>query len=806
MSEDNTAIPGGFAPGSQLAGYRLDRQLGQGGMAVVFRARDERLGRQVALKILSPALAADQAFRQRFIGESRAAAAVDDPHIIPVFEAGEAGGVLFIAMRYVPDGDVRTLLDRLGPLPPARAVDIAGQVASALDNAHAHGLVHRDVKPANILLGSVATDSDPDHVYLSDFGLSKTALSSTGLTATGQFLGTLDYVAPEQIEGRPADGAADQYALACTAFELLSGLPPFRRDLGLGVIYAQLSEPPPALTSRRPGLPPGIDAVFARAMAKAPQDRYASCREFAVALRDSLGLASHSGPGHTVAASRPPGGSATETTSPGSDILSYPPGQPAQPPAGSYPPGQPAQPPAGSYPPAQPPAGSYPPGGSYPADSRPGADPPTQAAISGGGRYTRPGTTDPLYAPATPTGEMPVRRRSRALLITAAVVVAVLIIGGGAYALLGRGGGAGTSAAAVLPGHVTTAATAPLAHGVRSRSLTVGGQPFFVQPGGGGQFSYVGLSSPSMAMLSNNTGLGIALHRTISLPGPALGEAYANLGGKGYVLAASRGGAIVVSTREAKTSGSPVAGQLTSPGSSAQEVAVSPDSRFAFVTLKEPGKPHGQLAVFNLQSALASRFTKGLVGLISVGGQPVGMAQSGQWLYVANMGARDIGPGTVSVLNLTSAEAASPKSVVATVQAGYNPSRVMVSADGGTVWVTTQQSNALLAFSAAKMRTDSAHALQAVVPVGANPIGETFIKGGSEIVVADSAKSHQPGTRPDLMVVNTSKALAGDKKNALAGRISTGTEPRDFATVKGTLLVADTGSGQVQAISIGSIP
>ncbi len=160
MSEDNTAIPGGFAPGSQLAGYRLDRQLGQGGMAVVFRARDERLGRQVALKILSPALAADQAFRQRFIGESRAAAAVDDPHIIPVFEAGEAGGVLFIAMRYVPDGDVRTLLDRLGPLPPPRAMDITGQVAAALDNAHAHGLVHRDVKPANMLLGSVATDSD----------------------------------------------------------------------------------------------------------------------------------------------------------------------------------------------------------------------------------------------------------------------------------------------------------------------------------------------------------------------------------------------------------------------------------------------------------------------------------------------------------------------------------------------------------------------------------------------------------------------------------------------------------------------
>ncbi len=278
----------GFSVGSQIAGYRLEEQIGQGGMAVVFRAQDERLQRQVALKILSPALAADEAFRQRFIRESRSAAAVDDPHIIPVFEAGEADGVLFLAMRYVPGGDVGTLVRRLGPLPAVRAAAIISAVASALDAAHAAGLVHRDVKPANMLVDS--RPGRPDHVYLSDFGLTKGALSSAHLTETGHFLGTLDYCAPEQIQGGQVDARTDEYALACAAFELLSGEPPFPRDKGMAVLYAQLSAPPPLLTSRRPGLPLAGDEVLLRALSKAPGDRYASCGEFADALRTAFGL------------------------------------------------------------------------------------------------------------------------------------------------------------------------------------------------------------------------------------------------------------------------------------------------------------------------------------------------------------------------------------------------------------------------------------------------------------------------------------------------------------------------------------
>jgi WD40 repeat protein len=289
LTEDFSAQFAGFRPGSQLAGYRLEAQVGKGGMAVVFRARDERLGRAVALKILPPWLTEDEAFQRRFVAESRAAAAVDDPYIIPVYEAGEAGGVLFIAMRFVQGGDLGQVLRREGALAPARAMGFISPVASALDAAHAAGLVHRDVKPANILVD--ARPGWPEHVYLSDFGISKGAMSSSsGLTAAGRWVGTAPYVAPEQIQGRPVDGRADQYALACVTYQLLTGTVPFERDDEIALVYAHLSDPPPSLSSKRPDLPLAADQVLAKAMAKVPEKRYGSCREFAGALRQALGL------------------------------------------------------------------------------------------------------------------------------------------------------------------------------------------------------------------------------------------------------------------------------------------------------------------------------------------------------------------------------------------------------------------------------------------------------------------------------------------------------------------------------------
>ncbi|MFE1313792.1 serine/threonine-protein kinase [Streptomyces sp. NPDC058755] len=271
--------------GCQVAGYLVQSEIGRGGMAVVYRARDLRLDRTVALKLLAPELARNDTFRQRFTHESRVAAAIDHPHIVPVFEAGETDGVLYIAMRYVPGSDLRHLLDERGPLPFEVAVRIAAQVASALDAAHEHGLVHRDVKPGNILVARGTDSEHPEHVYLTDFGLTKKSLSLTGFTSVGQFVGTLDYVAPEQISGRPVDGRCDVYGLACVVYETLAGHPPFVREDDMALLWAhQYDEPPPPSESRS-DLAPAVDAVFARALAKSPDARYDTCLDFVAALR-----------------------------------------------------------------------------------------------------------------------------------------------------------------------------------------------------------------------------------------------------------------------------------------------------------------------------------------------------------------------------------------------------------------------------------------------------------------------------------------------------------------------------------------
>ncbi len=300
VAEDSPAQLGGLltglVPGSRVAGYLLERLVGVGGTAAVFRARDERLGRMVALKLLT----GGEPVRRRFAREARAVAAVDHPHIIPVYEAGEAGGVLFIAMRFVAGDDLRVVVGREGSLRPRRAAAFISPVASALDAAHGVGLVHRDVKPANMLVD--VGPGRPEHVYLSDFGLARGILSLGGPTMAGQFLGTPDYAAPEQISGRPVDGRADQYSLACVAYTLLSGSLPFEREEPMAVLYAHLFAPPPRVTSVQPDLPIAVDQVLARALSKAPEDRYGSCGAFADALREALGVEPYDSSG----SARPP--------------------------------------------------------------------------------------------------------------------------------------------------------------------------------------------------------------------------------------------------------------------------------------------------------------------------------------------------------------------------------------------------------------------------------------------------------------------------------------------------------------------
>jgi predicted Ser/Thr protein kinase len=257
--------------GETFGSYRIESLLGRGGMGSVYLATHERLGRNVALKVIAPALALDEDFRARFLRESQLAASLDHPNVIPIYDADEIDGVFYLAMRYVNGPSLRELIQERGSLSGDETVRIVDQIAGALDEAHRAGLVHRDVKPANILLAE-----GHDHAYLCDFGLAKRTTSKE-LTQTGSFLGSVDYCAPQQIEGRPLDGRADVYSLGCVAFHCLAGHAPYLRDSEFAVLQAHLHDPPPALSE-------AWDDVIAKALAKDPADRYPTAGAFAAAL------------------------------------------------------------------------------------------------------------------------------------------------------------------------------------------------------------------------------------------------------------------------------------------------------------------------------------------------------------------------------------------------------------------------------------------------------------------------------------------------------------------------------------------
>jgi serine/threonine-protein kinase len=270
--------------GAVLGRYRVESLIGRGGMGAVYLATDTQLDRPVAFKVLSPELTDDGRFRDRFMAESRIAASLDHPNIVPVYEAGEIDGQLFIAMRYIDGQDLSDVLAARGALSIALAVRIVTAVAAALDAAHAKGLVHRDVKPGNVLL---AGSDEAPHVYLTDFGLTK-RIGDASMTAAGQIVGSIGYVAPEQVEGRPVDARTDVYSLGCLAYEILVGAQPFRRDSEMAVLMAHVADPPPSLLASRPELPEALDAAVAQAMAKDPGARFASAGEFAAALSEAM--------------------------------------------------------------------------------------------------------------------------------------------------------------------------------------------------------------------------------------------------------------------------------------------------------------------------------------------------------------------------------------------------------------------------------------------------------------------------------------------------------------------------------------
>jgi tRNA A-37 threonylcarbamoyl transferase component Bud32/CheY-like chemotaxis protein len=266
--------------GTVIAGYRIEERIGRGGMGVVYRAEHLNLRRRAAVKIIAPDLAESEGFRERFTREARIAAALQHPNIVTVYDAGEVDGLLYLAMQYIEGDDLAAMLRIETRLRPYRAVDVGRQVASALDAAHARGLIHRDVKPANVLIeGRTA--------FLTDFGLTKRLEGGTRaqLTRAGDVVGTIHYVAPEQIEGTQVSARSDVYSLGCLLFHCLSGQVPFTRETDVAVIYAHLSEEPPRLSSLRPELPEGLDAVMAKALDKSPDRRFPSCGDMISAAR-----------------------------------------------------------------------------------------------------------------------------------------------------------------------------------------------------------------------------------------------------------------------------------------------------------------------------------------------------------------------------------------------------------------------------------------------------------------------------------------------------------------------------------------
>ena len=309
--------------GTDVAGFRIDSVLGRGGMSVVYVAEQTRLGRKVALKVLTTELAWDETFRERFVRESHIAATIDHPNIIPIYDAGEADGLLYIAMRFVQGPDLKEILKR-GALGVGRTIFLIEQLASALDTAHGHALVHRDVKPGNILV-----EETTDHAYLTDFGVAKQT-TARGLTSTGHFLGTVEYAAPEQIEGGTVDARTDVYALGCVLYECLTGMPPFSHGTEHAVLHAHLVEPPPSVSRVRPDLPQAFDGVIATAMAKMAEDRFDSCGDLAHAARNAA-----SGAVRRIDGGAP--GRAPTIASPPAAPEAPPPSEPEPPPAPTSP-------------------------------------------------------------------------------------------------------------------------------------------------------------------------------------------------------------------------------------------------------------------------------------------------------------------------------------------------------------------------------------------------------------------------------------------------------------------------------------
>ena len=789
--------------GAEIGAYRIEAFVDRGGMASIYEATDLRLNRKVALKVLGHDVSTSTGFRERFVRESRFAASLDHPNIVPIYEAGEHDGLLYIAMRYVVGTNLAGLLQSNGSLDPRHALRILVPVADALDTAHRAGLVHRDVKPANILL---TASLGHEHVYLTDFGLTKRTSALTKLTATGNFIGTMAYISPEQIRGEPLDARTDLYALGCVAFECLTGHPPFVRDDQAALMWAHLSEPAPVVSAHKPELSP-VDPVIAKALAKQPLDRYESCDEFVQTLSDAVPTGRHSA-GKLNAISTPTGEwTPPWVSSPGADsaVLTAESALGDDEPAvGDGVPGPPVVHPSFAEPPPPGEAGqssSQPPLGA----GRPqGAETEKSPEERENGHMSTAGPPAPSMVGALPMSRPRHRRtRRRAVLTVTAAVVAVAAIvavavvvrpmtqtvgGTGqptgvpiATAVSDSTGGSGptssdktpsaaaTSQEVVPPAAKPTPTTSftlgpPVARVVPAPSLaipTFDGSPVqvgktagFVAISPDGRLAYIARRAAGVVTVLDVTANKVLANVPIPA-GPPQFIAFTGDGSRAYVsiydAELTINAVAVLDTRTTRLV------ETIPVHKKPYALAVTPDQKFVYV-------PSHDAAVIDIIDVAQNK----VVNSVPVAKNPhwVTFDADGKFVYIANHDSN-----LISIMNTAT------KKVTATIPVGTSPHSLEVSPDGRQVAVACFDSDDVYFIDTAS------HRVMDVVPVGRNPQDLTYAPDGRYLYTAnvDADAVSVIDTESRGVTANvptdspTSVAVLPDGRKAYVTNLDTGT-------------------------------
>jgi serine/threonine-protein kinase len=729
--------------GEEFAGYRLLSVLGRGGMSIVFRAENPRLGNVIALKVLDPELANNDMFRSRFLEESRIAASMNHPNVIPIHDTGSSDGLLYIAMRYVSGTDLRQMLKQRGSLANEESVFLLSQAARALDAAHRRGLVHRDVKPANLLIERGTDEGDPEHVYLTDFGITKHQDGVTGLTSAGALLGTIDYIAPEQVRGLSVLGMADQYSLGCVLYECLTGRLPYEKDFGTAIMWAHVEEPPIPATTARPGLPPGIDDVFSKVLAKLPGDRYDSCRSF---MSDA---------GHALGVGEPMSGSGSLGMMSGSGAVPYA-----------------TQLAGGGYAPSELTHDRY--------ESR--GEPTSSWAVSQPVAPPPPTTADPIVAPTGPGRRPGHRRRGRGGGWLVAALALLLVAGAAAGVTLGltrghntqgTGGSTATAGGSTAPGSATaggseTASAASVALPAVAGTIHVGQSPNYIAVAPNGKFAYV--TNPGAGAITVLDTATNKVLKTIPIPeGPPQSVSFSPDGQTAYVSVYGNRSvplvAFIDTATGAVTANVPVDNYTPDPSTT------SPDGRFLYVPNHNTALSGANENVVDVIDTVS----KTLVGHVAVSANPhwvVFGKNNGRFYTTDHMSA------TVTVVS------ASTNTVIANIPVGETPHAAALSPDGSRLAVTSFDGNVVFLIDTA---TDK---MVAQIPVGRNPLDIAYSADGRFIYTANNEDN-------TITVIDTAD-------NRVVGSVKTGKAPTSISVLPNgsQAYVTDENDGTVEILNL----